>query len=161
VVNVAAGPAGKPAAEAGILAKKAESANPGYDLGLKYFGEGKYDAAGAQFEAFVKANPASPLSEDASFKIAECFYQLKDYKRAAVEFNGFTQQYPKSKKVPAASLRIGLCLEKLGKKDEAKTTYEDLIATYPKSSEAMQAKTLLDKLNQPAPQPAPVKTNKK
>jgi tol-pal system protein YbgF len=140
--------AGKPAG-AGAASDRLEkktAGNEGYDLGAAYFDDGKFDAAQAQFEAFIKANPNSPLAEDAQFKIAECLYQQKDYKRAVIEYDKLQKAYPKSKKVPASLLKIGLCFEKLGKKDVAETTYKDLIATYPKSAEAAQAKALLNNL---------------
>ena len=138
---------GKPggaAAAADKLEKKAGS--EGYELGESYFEAGKFEAAEAQFEAFITANPNSPLAEDAQFKIAECLYQQKDYKRAVIEYDKLQKSYPKSKKVPASMLKMGLCFERLGKKDIAETTYKDLIATYPKSAEAGQAKTLLNNL---------------
>jgi len=123
-----------------------KSLTEGYQLGVSYYNEGKYDAARAQFEAFIKANPGSPSSEDAQFKIAECYFQQKDYKRAALEYNNLREKYPKSKKLPAALYKMGLCFERLGKKDAAQTTYKDLIASYPQSPEASQAKVQLDKL---------------
>jgi len=118
----------------------------GYDLGVRYYNEGKFDAARAAFEAFIKAGPGSPASEDAQFKIAECYFRQNDFKRATLEYDKFTKDYPAGKKMPMAMFRMGLCFEKLDKKDIAEATYKGLIAAYPNSPEAAQAKTQIGKM---------------
>lgn len=138
--------AAKPASPSAGIEKSAKTASEGYELGVKYFNAGNYDAAAAQFTAFLKANPGSKFAEDAQFKTAECYYELKDYKRAVLEYDQFQKKFPKSPNFPASMLKMGLCFEKQGKKDVAETIYKDLIATYPKSTEAAQARNQLNKL---------------
>lgn len=144
VTTIASADQAPAAAEAGSA--KQRSANDAYDLGVKFYKDGQFDAARPQFEAFLKANPNAAGAEDAQFKIAECYFQQRDFKRAIIEYDQFRQKYPKSKKMPAALFKMGLSFEKLGKKDVAATTYKDLITLYPKSQEAAQAKLQLDKI---------------
>jgi tol-pal system protein YbgF len=135
-----------PQAETPAAVEKKKTAKEAYDLGVQLYADGRWDAARSQFEASVKISPDSATAEDAQFRIAECYYQQRDFKRAIIEYDKFQQKYPRSKRMPAVLLRMGLSFEKLGRKDVAATTFKDLIASYPKSQEAQQAKAQLEKM---------------
>lgn len=118
-----------------------------YNQALDNFNKKKYDVARAQFEAFLKANPKDPYSDNAQFWIGETYFQEKNYKYAITEYLKVQENYPNGNKVPAALYKIGLCFEMLGKKTEAQAMYKQLIANYPNSEEAQKAKAQLEKLS--------------
>ncbi len=121
-----------------------------YNQALESFKNQKYDVARAQFQAFLKANPNDPYSDNAQFWIGETYYQEKNYKYAINEYVQVSDKYPKGNKVPAALYKIGLCFEQLKKIPEASAMYKQLVESFPDSEEAAKAKGQLEKLNKTA-----------
>jgi len=132
-------------------ASETKESGPGtdiYNLALDYYKKGKYDIARAQFEAFLKANPNDPYSDNAQFWMGETYFQEKNFKYAINEYVKVQEKYPKGNKVPAALYKIGLCFSYLGKKPEAEAMYKQVMESYPASEESAKAKGQLEKLGQ-------------
>ena len=136
-----------PAAEPASETKEAGVGADIYNQALDSFKAKKYEVARAQFEAFLKANPNDPYSDNALFWIGETYYSEKNYKYAINEYARVQEKYPQGNKVPAALYKIGLCFEQLKKIPEASAMYKQLIEAFPASEEAAKAKGQLEKLS--------------
>jgi len=114
-----------------------------YQLALEQFRAKSYDAARAQFEAFLKAYPNTELSDNAQFGIGECYYALAQYDKAVLEYDKVRKNYPNGNKVPNALWKMALAFDRLGNRDVAKGFLKELTEKYPASAEADLAKKKL------------------
>ena len=101
--------------------------------------EKNYEAAIAQFQAFVQQYPQSNLTDNAIYWIGEALYRQKKYKEAIAEFQNVIEKHPKSDKKCSALLGQGLAFEQLAERDNARLFYEEVIEQCKNSKEASLA----------------------
>ena len=61
------------------------------------------------FERIIERNPLSFIAADSQVKIAECYYQLRQFDQAEDSFMSVMENYPNSEWVPYAQFRIPYC----------------------------------------------------
>lgn len=120
-----------------------------YDLGLKKFADGNYEAARALLREYLAAAPGSDEAADAMFLIADSYFKEKFYEEAILEYQNIIETWPASPKIPLCQLNQGIALLKIGKPNEASLFFESLIEAYPDSPEAATAKEHLKTLSTP------------
>lgn len=99
--------------------------------------------ARAQLERFLRENPNHARAVEARYRLAETYFNEKNYKSAALKFDEVATQAPDSVWAPWAMVRQGECFKAMDNNDAAKLFWEDVVAKYPKSKAAKEAKTLL------------------
>ena len=123
--------------------------NQKYDLGLKEFAAGNYEAARALLREHLAAAPKSDKASDAMFLIADSYFKEKSYEEAILEYQDIIDTWPTSPKIPLCQLNQGIALLEIGKPNEASLFFESLIEAYPDSPEAATAKKHLKTLSTP------------
>ncbi len=61
------------------------------------------------FERIIERNPLGFIAADAQVKIAECYYQLREFDQAEASFLSVMENYPSSEWVPYSQFRIPYC----------------------------------------------------
>ncbi len=61
------------------------------------------------FERIIERNPLGFIATDSQVKIAECYYQLRQFDQAEDNFLSVMENYPNSEWVPYAQFRIPYC----------------------------------------------------
>ena len=120
-----------------------------YELGLKEFADGNYEAARASLREHLAAAPGSDEAADAMFLIADSYFKEKFYEEAILEYQNIIETWPASPKIPLCQLNQAIALLKIGKPNEASLFFESLIEAYPDSPEAATAKKHLKTLSAP------------
>ena len=120
-----------------------------YNLGLKEFSNGDYEAARALMRKYLADSPRSDEASDAMFLIADSYFREKLYEESILEYQNIIEIWPASPKIPLCQLNQGLALMEIGKPNEASLFFESLIEAYPESPEAAEAKKHLKSLLEP------------
>lgn len=120
-----------------------------YNLGLKEFADGNYEAARASLREYLAAAPKSDDAAEAMFLVADSYFKEKFYEEAILEYQNIIETWPASPKIPLCQLNQGVALLKIGKPNEASLFFESLIEAYPNSPEAATAKKHLKTLSAP------------
>ncbi|MDX2168851.1 MAG: tol-pal system protein YbgF [Deltaproteobacteria bacterium] len=139
-----------PGSDAAPLAMQREAQNSGapesYRKGLQLYREGQAEASVQQFREFLRANPKSPLADNAQYWIGEAYYTQSDYNRSIIELNEVLLKYPQGDQVPGALLALATSFSNSGDKIDAKLILQKLISDHPKSEEAQLARQQLQTL---------------
>lgn len=61
------------------------------------------------FERIIERNPLGFISADSQVKIADCYYQLRQFEEAEASYLSVMENYPNSEWVPYAQFRIPYC----------------------------------------------------
>ncbi len=61
------------------------------------------------FESIIEKNPLGFIAADSQVKIAECYYQMRQFEQAEDSFMAVMENYPNSEWVPYAQFRIPYC----------------------------------------------------
>ncbi len=61
------------------------------------------------FESIIERNPLGFTAADSQVKIAECYYQLRQFEEAEASYLSVMENYPNSEWVPYAQFRIPYC----------------------------------------------------
>lgn len=117
-----------------------------YDLAKELFDKGENSKARAKFERFIKEYPESDKSDNASFWIADTYYDEKWFEKAIIEYQKVIENYPYSNKLVAAKLKQGYAFAELGEKANAKLILNELLKQHPDSEEVEYAKEKLKHL---------------
>jgi len=120
-----------------------------YELGLKEFSDGNYEAARTLLREYLADAPRSDEAADAMFFVADSYFKEKFYEEAILEYQNIIETWPASPKIPLCQLNQGIALLKIGKPNEASLFFESLIEAYPNSPEAATAKEHLKTLSTP------------
>lgn len=149
-------PAATPAAakiagsDAAAIAMRREAQNTGapeqYRKALQLYRDGQIDASIQQFREFLRANPKSPLADNAQYWIGEGYFAQSDYNRSIIELNEVLLKYPQGEQVPGALLALATSFANSGDKIDAKLILQKLISDHPKSEEAQIARQQLQSL---------------
>lgn len=120
-----------------------------YDLGVREFADGNYEAARTLLREYLAAAPGSDEAADAMFLVADSYFKEKSYEEAILKYQNIIETWPASPKIPLCQLNQAIALLKIGKPNEASLFFESLIEAYPDSPEAKTAKKHLKSLSAP------------
>lgn len=135
-----------------------KSENPGdlYVEGVNMMKAKKYDKAIEKFSEVRENFPFDPMALIATVKLADVYFDKKDYGLALNMYEDFFKAHPEDENIPYVLLRIGDCYDKLAlsmDRDQAYTLkaierYTYLKNRYPSSTFTETAETRLKELNQ-------------
>ncbi|MED5370440.1 MAG: tetratricopeptide repeat protein [Myxococcota bacterium] len=99
--------------------------------------------ARALLERLLREAPKDPLAAKARYRLAESWYNEKQYQRAILAFEDVVSKHPDSDWAPWAMVRQGECFQELGQRAEAELFWQDVVDRYPGTQAAKDAKALL------------------
>ncbi len=123
----------------------ASPTKPTYELGKRFYDEGKYEDAIDVLKTVSKAKKGDEAKK-AHFLLGEALYANKEFASAALEYSDYKRLYPKDSLVPQAIYRQANAFKSMGKAKEAKLFYQELIERYPKAGMIAKAKQEMKKL---------------
>ena len=118
-----------------------------YRRALQLYRDGQSEQAIQQFRDFLRANPKSPLADNAQYWIGEAYFAQGDYNRSIIELNEVLLKYPQGDQVPGALLALATAFANSGDKIDAKLILQKLISDHPKSEEAQIGRQQLQTLD--------------
>lgn len=116
-----------------------------YEAALALLKAGKNREAGAAFEAFIAAYPASSFLPSAHFWAGNAWFQEHEAARASDLYRKVTEQWPDDPRAPDAMLGLASSQQAMGDAKGARATLDTLVAKHPDSSAAQMAKQRLGK----------------
>lgn len=117
--------------------------NKAYDLLIA----GNNSVAIKSFEAFLKAYPRGPFSDNAWYWRGEAKYVSRLFDEAVSSFNSVIADFPSSSKVPDAKLKIAYALFEQEQFEESRKVLSSLINDHRSSSAARLATRRLNAMN--------------
>ena len=120
-----------------------------YDQMAKAAAEGPSAAAqkARAFEEYKKVYDQFPESGrvgEAVARMAEYYYDQKDYARANEVFDNVIANQPDAKFLDVILFNYGRCLFRMDRKDQAMTKFEQLLTEFPDSPLAADAKKIIE-----------------
>jgi len=119
-----------------------------YEEAFELLRDGRYDAAGEAFEAFLDDYADSDLGPNARYWLGEVHYVTRDYEQAAIEFRRVLDDYPESNKLADSKLKLGFSYYELEQWNEARETLTEVRERFPDSSAARLANSRLNRLDE-------------
>lgn len=104
------------------------------------------DRAFQEYKRVYEEFPDSGRVGEAVAKMAEFYYEQKDYARAIDTFETVLSSYPDAKFMDVILFNYGRCLYRMGRKADAQRRFDQLIAEFPDSPMAADAKKISDAL---------------
>ncbi len=106
------------------------------------------------FEKIIERNPLGFIAVDAQVKIADCYYQLRQYEDASEAYRRVMENYPNSEWVPYAQYRIPYCkLSNIRIQErnydlltQSSNGFEEYIANNPQGTLVPSAKKIMDEI---------------
>ena len=123
------------------------SAQDSYDLAFGLLKQSRYNDAVAAFETFVQTWPATDLTDDAYYWMAEARYVTRDFENALNGFRIVTATFPESQRIPASYLKIGYIQYEIGEYVDARETLSFILKNFPTHRVAVSAETRLKKMD--------------
>jgi tetratricopeptide (TPR) repeat protein len=102
------------------------------------------DRAFEEYKRVFDEFPDSGRVGEAVAKMADHYYDQKDYARAVDTFEMVLASYPDAKFMDVILYNYGRCLFRMGRRAEARQRFDQLIADFPDSPKAAQAKKILE-----------------
>ena len=93
----------------------------------------QFDKAAVSLTLFLKDYPETKLAPDASYWLAEAFFNKKEFKKASEIYLQIPKKYPGCPYAEYALLSSGICFYKLNKLKEAMSSFSSMIAEFPES----------------------------
>jgi tetratricopeptide (TPR) repeat protein len=106
------------------------------------------DRAFQEYTKVFEQFPDSGQVGEAVAKMAEYYYQQKDYARAIDTFETVLSYHPDAKFMDVILFNYGRCLYRMGRRADAQRRFDQLIADFPESSLASDAKKISEALSQ-------------
>ncbi len=103
-----------------------------YVSALTTYQNGQFREAGNQFASLVRNGSEHELADNSQYWLAECFYDLKNYRRAIAEFEK-VYLYAGSDKKDDAQYKIALSYYNAGNQDQARKEFQRLLDEFPDS----------------------------
>ena len=103
-----------------------------YVSALTAYQNGQFREAGNQFASLIRNGPEHDLADNSQYWLAECFYDLKNYRRAIAEFEK-VYIYAGSDKKDDAQYKIALSYYNAGNQDQARKEFQRLLDDFPDS----------------------------
>lgn len=116
-----------------------------YEFAKGLFDQKYYKIALSKFTKFLEVHPENDLADNAQYWIAECYYNLGDY-RSAIAASKKVFKYQHSNKNDFAQFKLGQSHFKLNESAIAKAELEKLINNYPNSTLKLAAEQYLAKI---------------
>lgn len=105
-----------------------------------------YDRAFQEYKKVFESFPDSGRVGEAVAKMANFYYQKKDYSRAVDVFEQVLTEHPDARYLDVILFNYGRCLYRMERKKEARQRFDQLIGDYPESPLASEAKRVSDAL---------------
>lgn len=105
-----------------------------------------YDRSFQEYKKVFDAYPDSGRVGEAVAKMANYYYQQKDYARAIDVFESVLQSQPDAKFLDVILFNYGRCLYRMERKKESRRQFDHLIADFPESPLAADAKKISEAL---------------
>ena len=105
------------------------------------------DRAFQEYKRVYEEFPDSGRVGEAVAKMADYYYQQKDYARAIDTFETVLSSYPDAKFMDVILFNYGRCLFRIDRKAEARQRFNQLIAEFPESPMAADAKKISEALS--------------
>lgn len=105
-----------------------------------------YDRAFQEYKRVFDQFPDSGRVGEAVAKMANYYYQQKDYARAVDTFESVLKSHPDAKFLDVILFNYGRCLYRMERKPEARRQFDNLIADFPESPLAADAKKISEAL---------------
>lgn len=124
------------------------------DMAKKAEGPGSaqmYDRAFQEYKKVFDSFPDSGRVGEAVAKMANYYYQQKDYARAVDTFETVLAEHPDAKFLDVILFNYGRCLYRMERKGEARKQFDQLIADFPESPLAADAKKISEALAKATP----------
>ncbi|MFP6700793.1 MAG: tetratricopeptide repeat protein, partial [Planctomycetaceae bacterium] len=116
------------------------------------------DRAFQEYKKVFDQHPDSGRVGEAVSRMANYYYQQRDFSRAIDTFETVLSDYPDAKFLDVILFNYGRCLYRMNRRPEASRKFDQLIQEFPESPLASDAKKISDalsRLNRPKPTPAP------
>ncbi|MBP7205421.1 MAG: tetratricopeptide repeat protein [Candidatus Cloacimonetes bacterium] len=120
--------------------------NTQYKAALNEHYKGNFEHSIILFEEFLKNNPGSDLSANASYWIGENYYSAGNYAKALREFQSVADRYPEHAKAWDAQLKIGLTYYQLQDLESCRTELMKIKTMYPDYPQMKVVDRYLNKL---------------
>ncbi len=117
-----------------------------YQAAFELLREGRYDAAGEAFDAFLVDHADSDLGANARYWLGEVHYVTRDFEQASEEFRRVLDDYPGSNKEADAALKLGFAYYELEQWDQARDMLEEVRRSHPDTSAARLAGNRLNRM---------------
>lgn len=104
------------------------------------------DRAFQEYKKVFDNFPESGRVGEAVAKMANYYYEQKDYGRAIDTFEAVLADHPDAKFLDVILFNYGRCLFRMGRKAEAKKRFDQLIGEFPESQLAPDAKKISEAL---------------
>jgi len=98
----------------------------------------------AEYKKVFDQFPDSGRVGDAVAKMADYYYDQKDYARATEVFENVLANHPDAKFLDVILFNYGRCLYRMDRKTQAVAKFEQLLAEFPDSPLAADAKKIVD-----------------
>ena len=105
-----------------------------------------YERAFLAYQKVYEQFPESGRIGDAVAKMANFYYQKKDYARAIEVFENVLADHPDANFLDVILFNYGRCLYRLGRKTQAGIRFDQLIDDFPESPLAQEAKRITEAL---------------
>lgn len=114
-----------------------------------------FDRAFQEYRKVYEGYPESGRVGEAVAKMANYYYQQKDYARAIDTFESVLANHPDARFLDVILFNYGRCLFRMNRPAEARRQFDQLIAEFPESPLAAEAKKISDALARQAARTAP------
>jgi TolA-binding protein len=123
-----------------------EKAKASFDLGKKYYDDGKYEEAADVLKTVSRSKDRPDDARKALYWLAESYYANKEFASAAIQFAEFKKDYPKDNLIPQAIYKQANAFRSMNKPKEAKLFYQELVDKFPRHPLAKKGKVEMKKL---------------
>lgn len=113
-----------------------------YVEALTDYQNGQFREAGNKFASLLQSGSQHALADNSQYWLAECFYDLKNYRRAIAEFEK-VYQFKGSDKKDDAQYKIALSYLNAGDRDQARKEFQRLLDEHPDSDLREKARRYL------------------
>ena len=113
------------------------------------------DRAFQEYKKVFDQHPDSGRVGEAVSRMANYYYQQRDFARAIDTFETVLSDYPDAKFLDVILFNYGRCLYRMNRRPEASRKFDQLIQEFPESPLASDAKKISDALSRPKPTPTP------
>ena len=124
----------------------------------RYYGEGKFAEAHAQFQRFSREFSGNPFTPEAALGLAASLEAQGKIDDAARAYKDMADRFPTAVGTPQAKLALGRIQESQGNLEAARNTYDEIRRNFQFHSLGNEAAFRLEQLQKqlPAPKPAAI-----
>jgi TolA-binding protein len=137
----------KSSADSAAVTQKSTQMDKLYQIAYGDFMAGRFDLAANGFQDFIKQFPEAPLTDEATYFFAECFYGKKEMDKAETAFSDYIRKFREGKKLCPALYKLGLVFESKKQYEKRKLVWHKLSVTCQNSNEAALVKDKLEPHN--------------